>query len=237
MRISLEWPLAAAFALGFALQASPRAGRGKTSRHYTSGVRGRSAVYRQDIGPRERPFIGDRTCAAQKPLGLHGLGCARRPFWAGMRDLPRRQLQRTRPTLEFRPRPGPTAHDPAQRQEIESETAAAWGRGCVSFRLVAQVPNEVEACAHLVCDQERKPHSSPSELTGRDRCAFRFGAQSPMRSDSILGHWPRSWRCVRANAPPSRRRHRGDEQVRQPQSQFSRSARAGDATTAASLAP
>jgi hypothetical protein len=47
MRISLECPLAAAFALGFALQAFPRAGRGKTSRHYTSGVRGRSAVYRR----------------------------------------------------------------------------------------------------------------------------------------------------------------------------------------------
>ena len=106
-----------------------------------------------------------------------------------------------------------------------------------SVHLMAQVPNEVEACAHLVRDQERKPRSSPSELRDRDRCAFRFGAQSPMRSDSILGHWPGSWRCVRANAPPSRRRRRGDEQVRQPQSQFSRSARAGDATTAASLTP
>ncbi len=102
---------------------------------------------------------------------------------------------------------------------------------------MAHLPNEVEACAHLVRDQERKPHSSPSESIGQDRCAFRFGAQSSMRSDSILGRWPRSWRCVRANAPPSRRRRRGDEQVRQPQSRFSRSARAGDATTAASLTP
>jgi hypothetical protein len=218
-------------------QASPRAGRGKTSRHSTSGVRGRSAVYRQDIRPRERPSIGDRTCTAQKQLGLRGPGCARRSFWVGRRDLRRRQLQRTRPALEFRPRPGPTAHDLAQRQEIESETAAASQQGCFSVHLMAQVPNEVEACAHLVRDQERKPRSSPSELIGRDRCAFRFGAQSPMRSDSILGHWPGSWRCVRANAPPSRRRRRGDEQVRQPQSQFSRSARAGDATTAASLTP
>ena len=187
--------------------------------------------------PRERPSIGDRTCTAQKQLGLRGPGCARRSFWVGRRDLRRRQLQRTRPALEFRPRPGPTAHDLAQRQEIESETAAASQQGCFSVHLVAQVPNEVEACAHLVRDQERKLRSSPFELIGRDRCAFRFGAQSPMRSDSILGHWPGSWRCVRANAPPSRRRRRGDEQVRQPQSQFSRSARAGDATTAASLTP
>ena len=108
-------------------------------------------------------------------------------------------------------------------------------RGGVSVHLMAQLPHEVEACAHLVRDQERKPHSSPSELIGRNQCAFRFGAQSPMRSDSMLGRRPRSWRCVRANAPPNRRRRRGGEQVRQPQSQFSRSARAGDATTAASL--
>ena len=109
------------------------------------------------FGPQNSRYypISDRSCAAQKPLGLHGLGCATPSFWVGRRDLLQQQLQRTRPTLEFRPRPGPTAHDLAQRQEIESETAAAWGRGCVSFRLVAQAPNEVEACAHLVRDQER----------------------------------------------------------------------------------
>jgi hypothetical protein len=63
---------------------------------------------------------------------------------------------------------------------------------CVAVHPMAQLPHEVEACAHPVRDQERRPHSSPSELIGRGRCAFRFGAQSPMRSDSILGRWPRS---------------------------------------------
>src|SRR5580693_9777946 len=143
----------------------------------------------------------ERSVLRRSKTAFPSLGCAGRPSWAGTRDLRRRQLQRTRPTLEFRPRSGSSVHDPAQRQQIESETAAASQRGCVSIHLVAQLPNEVEACARLVRDQERKPHSSPSELIGRDRCAFRFGAQSPKRSDSILGHWPRSWRCVRANAP------------------------------------
>ena len=202
-------------------------------------------AWREWHAPRHHPMAraerayptSDRSCAAQKPLDLHDLGCARRPSWAGRRDLRRRRWQRTRPTLEFRPRSGSSVHDPAQRQQIKSKTAAASQRGGVSVHPVSQLPHEVEACAHLVRDQERKPHSSPSELIGRDQCASRFGAQSPMRSDSILGHWPKSWRCVRANAPPNRRRRRGGEQVRQPQSQFSRSAPAGDATTAASLTP
>ena len=181
-------------------QASPRAGRGKTSRHYTSGVRGRSAVYRQDIRPRERPSIGDRSCAAQKPLGLHGLGCAGRPSWAGTRDLRRRQLQRTRPTLEFRPRSGSSVHDPAQRQQIESETAAASRRGWVSVHLVAQLPNEVEACAHVVRDQERKPRSSPSELI--DRRPMRLPVWRAI-ADAIRFH---SWALAEELAVCSRQR-------------------------------
>ena len=61
MRISLEWPLAAAFALGFALAGVSPAGRGTTSRHYTSGYAG--AV----------PFIGRTLDPANGHLSSIGL--------------------------------------------------------------------------------------------------------------------------------------------------------------------
>ena len=50
-----------------------------------------------------------------------------------------------------------------KRQQIESETAAASQRGGVSVHLMAQLPNEVEACADLVRDQEQdRIHRHPS---------------------------------------------------------------------------
>src|SRR5260370_20215070 len=101
-------------------------------------------AWREWQAPRHHPMVkveraylmSDRSCAAQKPLGLHGLGCAGRPSWAGMRDLRWRQLQPTRPTLEFRPRSGTSVHVPGQRQQIESETAAASRRGWGSVHLM-----------------------------------------------------------------------------------------------------
>ena len=69
MRISLEWPLAAAFALGFALAGVSPAGRGKTSRHYTSDARGRRRRLSAGHSTRRRP-TWRRTSDAQKPLAF-----------------------------------------------------------------------------------------------------------------------------------------------------------------------
>ena len=60
MRITLEWPLAAAFALGFALAGVSRAGRGKTSRH--------TAAYAGAV-----PFIGRTLDPANGHLSAIGL--------------------------------------------------------------------------------------------------------------------------------------------------------------------
>ena len=115
--------------------------------------------------------------------------------------------------------------------------AVTWRRRCVSLHRLGQVLEKVSASICRARDQARKPRSSPSGLRDRGRCVFPSDALSLRQPDSTPEHSPGNWRCVRASAPPSTRRRRADEQVRQPRLRLGPPAPICGATIASSPSP
>ena len=155
-----------AFALGFALAGVAACRKGLGSRAFIRAVRGRSAVHRQDVRPRDGhlsaiglvPFKNSLAFAVQDAqrdrFRCEGEICCSNNCSGHVQRL-NFDLAQDQQSTTWR---GP--------QKLKSKTAAASRPGCASVHRVALVPNEVEACAHLPRDPERKPHSSPSELIG-----------------------------------------------------------------------
>jgi hypothetical protein len=122
-------------------------------------MHGRGAVYRQDIRPADGVLSAIGLVPLQNRLAFTVKTAQGDRFGRECEICGGDNCGRHAQRLNFDLAEDRQSTTRRKRQQIESETAAASQRGCVSVHLMAHLPNEVEACAHLVRDQQRKPPS------------------------------------------------------------------------------
>jgi hypothetical protein len=115
----------------------------------------RGAVHRQHI----RPANGGLSAIGLMPLKNRLAFTVNDAFWVAMPDCGGGNCSGHARRLSFDLAQDRQSTTRRNANKLNPKRLQASRLGCVSVHLRAQRPNEVEACAHLARDQERKPHS------------------------------------------------------------------------------